>query len=418
MNERLIIRGGRRLNGSVAVSAAKNSVLPILACCIMSAKEITLENCPRIADVFSMVEILRSIGAQAELKEHTLTVNCAAADPKLVSAELTGKIRSSVFILGPILARFRRANISYPGGCEIGLRPIDLHIYGLKCLGVKISEEGGIIGCDGSEMSGGVVNLDFPSVGATENIMMAGVLADGKTVIRNAAREPEIVDLQNFINFIGGRVYGAGSDVITVEGVKALHGGTYTPVGDRIAAATFLGAAAITGGEVCVTGVQPSALHVVIEKMRRTGCTVRELSSGIVLQAPRVLKPVHKIETQPFPGFPTDMQPQMTAVLCRADGSSCVVENMFENRFKYTVQLGKMGAKILVKDRVAVIKGTERLTAASVVAEDLRGGAALVTAALCAEGTTHISGVRHIDRGYENIEDSLRSLGADIERVR
>ena len=416
MEEKLIVCGGKRLSGTVAARAAKNSVLPILACCIMSEKEITLHNCPQIADVRSMVEILRSIGAQAELSGHTLTVNCASADPKLVSAELTGKIRSSVFILGPILARFRRANISYPGGCEIGLRPIDLHIYGLKCLGVKITEEGGIIGCDGREMCGGVVNLDFPSVGATENIMMAGVLGSGKTVIRNAAREPEIVDLQNFINFIGGKVHGAGSDVITVEGVKALHGGSYTPVGDRIAAATYLGAAAVTGGEVCVTGVHPSALHVVIEKMRRTGCTVRELPSGIVLQAPRVLKPVHKIETQPFPGFPTDMQPQMTAVLCRADGSSCMVENMFENRFKYTVQLGKMGANILVKDRVAVIKGGP-LRAASVVAEDLRGGAALVTAALCAEGTTQIAGVRHIDRGYERIEEALGALGADIKRV-
>lgn len=416
MEEKLIIKGGRRLKGTVAVSAAKNSVLPILACCIMSEEEIRLENCPRIADVFSMVEILRSIGATAELNDHTLTVNCKNADPKLVSAELTGKIRSSVFILGPILARFRRADISYPGGCEIGLRPIDLHIYGLKCLGVKITEEGGIIGCDGKELRGGVVNLDFPSVGATENIMMAGVLADGKTVIRNAAREPEIVDLQNFINSIGGRVYGAGSDVITVDGVKALRGGTYKPVGDRIAAATYLGAAAITGGEVRVTGISPSALHVVIEKLRRTGCAVAELSDGVSLHAPSVLRPVHKIETQPFPGFPTDMQPQMSAVLCRADGSSCVVENMFENRYKYTVQLNKMGAKILVKDRVAVIKGVKRLRAADVTAEDLRGGAALVTAALCAEGTTHLSGVRHIDRGYEKIEETLSALGADIRR--
>ncbi len=417
MKNQLIIRGGKRLHGEIDVSAAKNSVLPLIACCIMSEREIHIRNCPAIADIYSMIEIIRSIGGRADLDGTTLVIDCKEANPKRVSSDLTGGIRSSVFILGPILARFRHATISYPGGCEIGLRPIDLHIYGLKSLGVRITEVNGMLDCDGTAKSGGIVDLDFPSVGATENLMMAGVLGQGTTVIRNAAREPEIIDLQNFINFLGGKVSGAGTGVITVEGVSALSGGEYTPIGDRIVAATYLCAVGVTGGNVRVKGIKPEYMHAVLQKLRRADCNVTEFSDGVRLESSGKLRAVHKIETQPFPGFPTDMQPQITALLCTAIGSSCIVENMFENRFKYTVQLNKMGANIIVKDRVAVVKGVPSLYGAPVSAEDLRGGAALVVAALAAQGESVISGVRHIDRGYDKIEQSLAVLGADIARI-
>ncbi len=417
MKNQIIIRGKRRLDGELHVTGAKNSVLPLIACCIMSEKEIHIHNCPSIADIFCMIEIIRSIGGYAVLEGDTLVIDCKNANPKLVTADLTSGIRSSVFILGPILARFRFADISYPGGCEIGLRPIDLHIYGLKCLGVKVTEVNGMIVCDGSEKTGGVVDLDFPSVGATENLMMAGVLGTGVTVIRNAAREPEIVDLQNFINYLGGKVSGAGTGVITVEGVASLHGGEYTPIGDRIAAATYLAAVGTAGGSARITGIDPEHMHAVLQKMRRAGCKIDEFADGVFIRVTDRLRAVHKIETQPFPGFPTDMQPQITAMLAAADGSSCIVENLFESRFKYTAQLIKMGARIIVKDRVAVVKGVNGLHGTQVLAEDLRGGAALVVAALGAEGETVIGGVQHIDRGYKNIEESFARLGADIVRV-
>ncbi len=417
MNEKLIISGGRRLEGELRVTAAKNSVLPLIACCIMSEEEIHIHNCPQIADIFSMIDIIRAIGGSAELKNGTLSVNCKYANPQLVTADLTSSIRSSVFILGPILARFHYADISYPGGCEIGLRPIDLHIYGLKCLGIKVTEYGGMIICDGDNKRGGVVELDFPSVGATENIMMAGTLGSGVTVIRNAAREPEIVDLQNFINYLGGKVHGAGTGVITIEGVKSLGGGEYTPLGDRIAAATYLTAVGSAGGRAQITGAQPELMYAVLEKLKRAGCEITELNDGVRIVSSGKLHAVHKIETQPFPGYPTDMQPQITAMLSAADGTSFIVENMFENRFKYTAQLIKMGANIIVKDRVAVVKGVKKLSGALVAAEDLRGGAALVAAAIGADGDSVITGVRHIDRGYDKIENAFALLGADIKRV-
>ena len=271
--------------------------------------------------------------------------------------------------------------------------------------------------CDGSRKKGGIVELDFPSVGATENIMMAGVLGNGVTVIRNAAREPEIVDLQNFINYLGGKVHGAGTGVITVEGVTALSGGEYAPLGDRIAAATYLTAVGIAGGRAQITGAAPELMYSVLEKFKRAGCEISEQNDGVIIASQGRLRAVHKIETQPFPGFPTDMQPQITAMLTVADGTSFIVENMFENRFKYTAQLIKMGAKIIVKDRVAVVKGVKKLYGATVAAEDLRGGAALVAAAIGAEGETVVSGVRHIDRGYDKIENALAALGADIRRI-
>lgn len=414
--DNLIIRGGRPLTGEITLPAAKNSVLPIIAASILTEEDVTIHNCPHISDITGMLEIIRSLGGRAELKDNTLYINNRDAASGFVSNALTGSIRSSVFILGPILGRFRSAAVSYPGGCEIGLRPIDLHLGGLRALHVAVKEEGGIIRCDGSGLKGGTVNLDFPSVGATENIMMAAVLAEGRTIIRNAAREPEIVDLQGFINRMGGRVHGAGTGLITIDGVKRLTGADYVPLADRIAAGTYLTACAACGGDVTVKGIYAETISAVTEKLSRTGCEILEFDDRIRIKATGKVRSVSKIETQAYPGFPTDMQAQMTALLSAAEGVSVVIENIFENRFKYTVQLNMMGANIIVKDRTAVVRGAKRLKGAQVAAEDLRGGAALVIAGLAAEGITEVRGVRHIDRGYENIERALASIGAEVKR--
>lgn len=414
--DKLIIEGGNKVNGEIFIESAKNSVLPIIACCILSKEEIIIKNCPKISDIYSMLNIIRSIGGEAEFIGGDIFVNCKDANPCLVEANLTGGIRSSIFILGSILGRFKTADISYPGGCEIGLRPIDLHIFGLKCLNVDIIEESGMIKCDGRKIRGGVVNLDFPSVGATENIMMAGVLTRGITVIRNAAREPEIVDLQNFINFLGGRVSGAGSSVITIEGVPSLRGGEYNPIADRIAAGTYLIGCAMCGGELTVKNIGVESLYSLVEKLARSGCSVVDGKDSIKILSNGKLKAIHKTETQPYPGFPTDMQAQFMAMLTIADGCSIVVENLFESRFKHTVQLKKMNANITVQDRVAMIKGVKTLSGANVSAEDLRGGAALVLAGMAAQGTTVVTNISHIDRGYYKIENVFNSIGACITR--
>ena len=415
--EYLKIRGGNRLSGSVEITSAKNAVLPILACSVLTESDVRIKNCPRLSDVTAMLDIVRSIGGKADYDGRDVAVNCRDCVPSYISSDLTGGIRSSIFILGPILARFRKAAISYPGGCEIGLRPIDLHIFGLKKLNVAVKEENGMLVCDGSEMRAGEIDLDFPSVGATENIMMAAVFLDGTSVIRNAAREPEIVDLANFINVLGGRVYGAGSDTIAIEGVKGLNGGEYAPVPDRIAGGTFLTACAIAGGRIDLIGLTTDNVHSVTEKLVRAGCKIGGGNDYVSIEANKRVNAIHKIETQPYPGFPTDMQAQFVAMLSSADGYSVMVENLFENRYKYTVQLNKMGAKITVKDRIAVVKGVKRLHGGVVKAEDLRGGAALAIAALGAEGDSVITGLHHIDRGYYRIEESLASLGADVKRI-
>ena len=414
--EYLRVIGGNKLDGRLKIASAKNAVLPIIAGALLSEEDIVIKNCPALSDITAMMKIIRSTGGRAEYEGNHILINCKDSNPALIESDLTGKIRSSIFIMGPILARFKHAALSYPGGCEIGLRPIDLHIYGLKKLNVKIREENGHIICDGSDMKSAEIDLDFPSVGATENIMMAAVFLSGKTTIRNAAREPEIVDLANFINALGGKIYGAGTDTLVVEGVKKLSGGEYTPVPDRIAGCTFLTACALTGGDVFLENLRSDTINAVTEKLVRTGC---ELSRGydyVRIRSSGKIKAIHKIETQPYPGFPTDMQAPMTAMLTRANGCSVMVENLFENRYKYTVQLNKMGAKITVKDRIAVIKGVKKLHGTVVKSEDLRGGAALVIAALAAEGESIVTGVNHIDRGYYKIEEDFRRLGADIKR--
>lgn len=414
----LRITGGRRLDGCLSVPSAKNALLPIIACALMTEEEIVLKNCPRLSDITAMLKIIRSMNGKAEFDGENIVLSCRDANPATIESDLTGGIRSSIFILGPILARFKRATVSYPGGCEIGLRPIDLHIYALKKLNVGIVEENGHIVCDGTQMRAGEIDLDFPSVGATENAMMAAVYLKGVTIIRNAAREPEIVDLASFINSLGGKVYGAGESTIVVEGVDKLGGGEYTPISDRIVGGTYLTACAITGGDIKLDNLPSNACYSVLEKLARSGCEVTRGKDFVRLRSSGKVKSIHKIETQPYPGFPTDMQAQLVAMLASADGCSVMVENLFENRFKYTVQLNKMNAKITVKDRVAVIKGVKRLNGTSVVAEDLRGGAALVIAALGAEGVSAVGGVCHIDRGYYKIEDDLSKLGADILRIK
>ncbi len=415
--EYLKIKGGNRLSGSVEITSAKNAVLPILACSVLTKSDVRIKNCPRLSDVTAMLDIVNSIGGRAGYDGCDVVVNCRDCAPEFINSDLTGGIRSSIFILGPILARFRKAAISYPGGCEIGLRPIDLHIFGLKKLNVAVKEENGMLICDGSDMRAGEVDLDFPSVGATENIMMAAVYLRGTSVIRNAAREPEIVDLANFINTLGGKVYGAGTDTIAIDGVKDLSGGEYTPVPDRIAGGTFLTACAIAGGRIDLVGLTTDNVHSVTEKLVRAGCQIGGGNDYVSIEANKRVNAIHKIETQPYPGFPTDMQAQFVAMLSSADGCSVMVENLFENRYKYTVQLNKMGAKITVKDRIAVVKGVKRLHGGEVKAEDLRGGAALAIAALGADGDSVVTGVHHIDRGYFKIEESLVSLGADVKRI-
>lgn len=414
--ECLIVNGKRKLNGEITLPAAKNAVLPLLALTSATEDDIVLKGCCPLADVMKMLEIITYLGGTARFIGSDIHVCCEAVRPKEIGEKFTGEIRSSIFMLGPMLARFRHAEICYPGGCEIGLRPIDLHIEGLKRLGVAISEQGGKLICDGGNMRAGEVYLDFPSVGATENLIMASIYLPGRTIIRNAAMEPEIRDLGAFINMLGGKVYGAGSDTVCIEGVKKLSGGVYRPVPDRIVAGTYIAALAVCGGKVTLSNYRERDMKAIEAKFRQAGVSVSHRDEAAVFCATEILRAVRKTETQPFPGFPTDMQPQFAAALCYAKGLSIVVENMFESRFRYTRQLLKAGADITVKDSVAIIKGKGVLGPADMLAEDLRGGAALVIAALGACGKSRITGLRHIDRGYYRIENGFSALGADIER--
>ena len=415
--EAFVIRGGKRLEGSLRVDGAKNAVLPILAASILTEDKVTLDDVPQITDAAHMAEILEILGCGITRCGRTLTVDSGGLRQWEMPDRLSKQIRSSIFLLGPILSRFRKATVTYPGGCEIGLRPIDLHLRGLRRLGVVVTEEGGLIHCDGTCMRPGDVYFDYPSVGATENVMMAAVLLDGVTTIHNAAREPEIVDLQNFINAMGGHVRGAGSHAIEINGVKRLHGVTWTPVPDRIVAGTLLAAAAITGGEIELTHAPVGDMVAVLSKLREMGCDIREEETRLCLRAPARLTAFAQLQTQPHPGFPTDMQVQMLALLSVAEGTGIIVENVFENRFTHAGDLNRMGANILCSGRTAVVRGVEQLYGARVTARDLRGGAALVLAGLRAQGETQVDQACLIDRGYDHLEYQLGALGADIRRT-
>ncbi len=415
--EKYIINGGNKLYGNVEIQSAKNSVLPILAASVLTDEKVTLVNVPHISDVRNMVNILSCLGCKAVYDGNNIIIDSSSADCFEIPSALAHELRSSVFLLGSVISRFRSAKIAYPGGCDIGLRPVDLHLTGLKRLGVQITEKNGYILCKCDKLSGNEIMLDCPSVGATENIMLAAAKAEGVTVIKNAAREPEIEDLQNFLNLIGAKVAGAGSGTIVIEGVKSLSGCEYKPIPDRIEAGTFLIGAAMCGGEITAEGVYPENISSLIHKLTENGCKIRIDNDKIVLENHRKLTSVKTIETQPYPGFPTDLQAQFTALCCICTGHSIVTENLFETRFKYVPELRKMGADVTVFGRNAFVRGVDKFKGAQVLAHDLRGGAALVLAGLAAEGRSEVMDISHIDRGYGSFEYKLRKLGADIVRV-
>ena len=415
--EAFVVEGGVALRGEARVDSAKNAVLPILAAAVLTPEEIVLHNVPDITDVGHMAAILTMLGCRVERSGRDMTVDCGGIHSWEMPDQLSKQIRSSIFLLGPILARFRKATVTFPGGCEIGLRPIDLHLSGLRQLGVEISEEGGLIHCDGRNMHAGEVHFDYPSVGATENVMMAAVLLPGTTVIHNPAREPEIADLQAFINAMGGKIRGAGTHYIAVEGVERLHGTAWTPMADRIVAGTLLAAAAITGGEITLTNAPESDMVAVTAKLREMGCRLEERPGWIHLRAPKRLTAFAQLQTQPHPGFPTDMQVQMLALRSTTEGMGVITENVFENRFTHAGDLNRMGAHILCTGRTAVVRGVPELYGAHVTARDLRGGAALVLAGLRARGETLVDHAELIDRGYDHLERQLSRLGGKVRRV-
>ncbi len=416
--DKYIIDGGEKLYGIVQAQSAKNTVLPLLAASVLTDEQVKIRGVPAINDVENMLHILTEVGCQIKRQKDGTIIDSSNAVSHEIPARLTKELRSSVFMLGSVLTRFQRAKISYPGGCDIGLRPIDLHLSGLKRLGVEIVERDGYIHCEAKRLKGAEILLDFPSVGATENIILAAVKADGITVIRNAAKEPEIVDLQRFLNAMGAKVRGAGGGTVVIEGVKRLHGIEYTPIGDRIEAGTYLIAAACCGGEIETVGVPPENIAALLHKLRENGCKIHTKNDRIVLQSTGKLHAVDLVETMPFPGFPTDLQAQYSALCCTAKGTTLVVENLFETRYRYAAELKRMGADITVRGRTAVIRGVEKLHGACVTASDLRGGAALVLACLNAEGQSSVVDISHIDRGYADFEGKLRKLGARIKRVK
>ena len=415
--EILYIKGGRKLFGDLEIVSAKNSLLPILAGAILCKEDIIINKVAKFSDVIYMTKILESLGSDVFFDEDKLLINSNFADNYVVKDEFTKKVRSSVFMLGPLLARFKKAKVAYPGGCNIGNRPIDLHIKGLKDLNVHIEEKHGYIICDGSSMKPGEINLDFPSVGATENIMMASIFLQGTTTIRNAAKEPEIVDLQDFINSMGGRISGAGTSTITIEGVDKLHGTTFTPISDRIVSGTYLIACAMCGGNVYLKNAKKEHIYPLIDKLKNSGCDIIDRKDGLEIVSSGKLKSIPIIETQPYPGFPTDLQNQILAMQTISNGTSLIVENLYESRFKICHELNRMGANIKIKDRMAIVSGVDKLYGAPVVASDLRGGAGLVLAGLVAEGYTEIENVHHIDRGYLSIEEDFCKLNGEIKRI-
>ena len=416
--DKYIIHGGEKLYGKVCVHSAKNTVLPLLAASILTDESVTIRKIPPINDVENMLRILTEVGCQIKRQRDAVVIDGSNAVSHEIPARLTKELRSSVFMLGSVLTRFHRAKISYPGGCDIGLRPIDLHLSGLKRLGVEIVEKDGYIHCVADKLKGAEILLDFPSVGATENIILAAVKAEGLTVIRNAAKEPEIVDLQSFLNAMGAKVRGAGGGTVVIEGVKRLRGVDYTPIGDRIEAGTFLIAAASCGGEIETEGVPPENIAALLHKLRENGCKIHTKNDKIVLSSDKRLQSVNLVETMPFPGFPTDLQAQYSTLCSVARGTTLVVENLFETRYKFAAELKRMGADITVRNRTAVIRGVDKLHGAKVTAGDLRGGAALVLAALVADGETTVLDLSHIDRGYADFEYKLKKLGAKIRRIR
>ena len=414
---RLLIQGGNRLAGEVTIQGAKNSVLPVLAATILTGGEVELRRCPHLRDVEASIRILQALGCRAAWQGDNLAVDTSRMSGCAIPDALMREMRSSAIFLGAILARCGQAELSYPGGCELGPRPIDLHISGLRALGAEIDDTGGTLHCKAQKLTGREIVLGFPSVGATENLMLAACGAEGVTVLSNAAREPEIEDLQNFLNTCGGEVTGGGTSTVVIRGGRPLHGGTYTVIPDRIAAATYLCAAASAGGDIFLRGAREAHLSTVTAALREAGCAITADSSGIACRCGGRLNAPRPIRTAPYPGFPTDAQAIVMAALLRCRGAAVFEENLFSSRYRHVDELARMGADIRTSGRVAVVLGVERLHGAAVRSTDLRGGAALCVAALTAEGETVVSDIAHIDRGYQSLEQDLTALGAEIKRA-
>lgn len=409
-----VIQGGKRLEGELRVDGSKNAVLPIIAATLLSGNKTYLYNCPKIVDVEIMLEILQQLGCNIKWDNETLMIDTSTIQNYNISEELVRKMRSSIILLGAIVGRLGKARISYPGGCPLGARPIDFHLAAFKRMGITVTEEQGFIICESSHLQGAKIHLDFPSVGATENIMLAATLASGDTIINNAAREPEIIDLQNYLNSCGAQVLGAGTGTIYIKGVKTLHEVSYRVIPDRIIAGTYLVAAAITRGNLILNDVDPTYLRAITSKLEDIGCTIIEEKNKIVLMSPKELKGTY-ITTEPYPGYPTDMQSQMMALLCTCNEMSIIKENLFEARFKPAYELIRMGANISIEGKLAIVKPCIQLKGARVRAEDLRGGAGLVLAGLNAEGETIVENIHHIKRGYEDMMRDLKQIGACIQ---
>ena len=412
-----IMNGGSPLVGEVAIGGAKNAALGILAAAIMTDEDVFIENLPDVKDINVMLEAIKAIGASVErLDRHSVRINASSVKDVLVDDEFIRKIRASYYFIGALLGKYKSAEVALPGGCNIGSRPIDLHLKGFKALGAEIEIESGRVKAHAIDLVAADIYLDTVSVGATINIMMAASLAEGRTVIENAAKEPHIVDVANFLNSMGADIKGAGTDVIRINGVKSLHGSQYSIIPDQIEAGTFMCAAAITKGDITVKNIIPKHMEAISAKLMEMGCEVVEFDDAIRVIAKNNQKATN-IKTLPYPGFPTDMQPQITTALALASGSSLVVESIFENRFKYVDELARMGTNIKVEGNTAMVIGVEKLRGAALKAPDLRAGAALVLAGLAAEGLTTVGDIKYIKRGYEDFEGKLVSLGADIKEV-
>lgn len=414
---KLYINGGKRLSGEISVHGAKNSVLPIMAATLLCNDEVVIHNCPNLSDVDAAIKILEHLGCSVEKNDGTVVVNSKLVNRNEIPDALMREMRSSIVFLGAIIGRLGGAVVSSPGGCELGPRPIDLHLSALRQMGLTINEDHGNLYCTAENgLVGTDIHLLFPSVGATENIILAATLSKGATTIHNAAKEPEISDLADFLNGAGARIYGAGSDIVTIYGVERLGGTEHTIIPDRIVTATYICAAAVTNGDITIKNVMPSHLVVLLNAFKECGCEILPAKSSLRIRSNGALRRIPTIRTTVYPGFPTDAGPPIIAMLSLAKGTSVFVENIFQNRYKYIDELKRLGANIKIENSVAVIEGVNKLSSAKIQCTDLRGGAALVVAALAAEGESEIDKIYHIDRGYEKIENSLSLLGAEIKR--
>ncbi|MFH1564010.1 MAG: UDP-N-acetylglucosamine 1-carboxyvinyltransferase [Nitrospirota bacterium] len=413
---KIIIKGGRRLTGKVKISGAKNAALPILAATILIPEKITLTNLPSLLDIQTMFEVLNELGANSEIGVEEVTVNTADLNKYEAPYEQVRRMRASAVVMGALLARFGKAYVPLPGGCNIGSRPINIHLDGLSKLGANIALEKGYVKLSAKRLKGAEIYLDFPSVGATENLMMAACAAIGETIIDNAAKEPEIIALADFLNKAGAEISGAGSDIIKIIGVKELKSTTYRIIPDRIETGTYIIAAAITKGDILIEGAEFDHLHTVVTKLEEAGVIFEKKDSQMRVHVKKELSPVN-IRTMPYPGFPTDIQAQFMALMCLIEGMSVIIESIFENRFMHVGELCRMGADIKVDNHTAIVRGVKSLSGTEVNATDLRASAALILAGLAAKGETQVSGIHHLDRGYEYMEEKLTKLGAQIKRI-